>query len=131
MTGTLLHAFQGLARRKNKLPAGDGIVTLLFVPSSEMGKLLGLQFVVARFEFCSNLKPVETEGQKRTTAWPLNCTFSGMGAERRLNAKSAPSPALPPLKVVAHKLPSDSTNPAQGLAPSKLVLVLGSSALKL
>jgi len=89
----LLHAFHGLARRKNTVPAGDGIVTLLLVPLSEMGKLLVVQFVVARFEFCSNFKPVEAEGQERTTAWPLSCAFRGMGAERRLNAKSAPSPA--------------------------------------
>ena len=38
------------------------MVMLLFVLSSEMVKLLVVQLVVARFEFCCNTKPDEAEG---------------------------------------------------------------------
>ena len=80
--------------RKKALPAAGMMVTLLFVPSSEMATLLVDQFVVARFEFCCSTKFGADDGHEMIKLPPDGAMFSdgGAGGDGRTISNTVPSP---------------------------------------
>ena len=57
------------------------MLTLLFVPSSEMARLFVDQFAVVRFEFCSNTKFAADEGHETEKLPPAGTMMGAVFAE--------------------------------------------------